>query len=68
MRTNSSMYPLQAEGPSSAGKTAPLEHLSVDESRDFFSEENQMLKVLHVFDIDRCRIAQFHAGMWWEEG
>jgi len=66
MRTNSSMCPSQTEGP--FGKTTPLEHLSVDESKDFFSEENQMLKVLHVFDIDRCRIAQFHAGMWWEEG
>jgi hypothetical protein len=68
MPTNSSTYPSRAEGRSSAGKTTPHEHPSAGESKDFSSEENQMLKVLRVFDIDRCRIAQFHAGMWWEEG
>ena len=68
MRRNSSMYPSQdAERPSSAGKT-PRQHVSLGESKDSYSEENQMLKVLHVVDSDRCRIAQFHAGMWWEEG
>jgi hypothetical protein len=63
MRMNSSMHPSQAEERSSAVKTTPL-----DESKDFYSTENQLLKVSHIFDIDRCRVAQFHAGMWWEEG
>ena len=68
MRTNSSTQESQAEGSTSAGKTTVLQPPSVGESKDLYSVENQMLKVLHLFDLDRCRVAQFRAGMWWEEG
>ena len=68
MHTNSSAQLSLAAGSSSAGKTTALPPPSVEESNDSRGVENQMLKVLHVFDVDRCRIAQFHAGVWWEEG
>ena len=68
MRADSSTQRSGAGGSRSAGKTTPLQPPFVEESKDLRSVENQILKVMHVFDIDRCRIAQFHTGIWWEEG
>jgi hypothetical protein len=67
MRMDSSAQLSQADGSSSGGKTAALQPFS-EETKDSCGLENQMLTVLHVFDIDRCRTARFYAGMWWEEG
>jgi len=68
MRMNSSAQLSPADGSSPAGTTAALQPPSAGETKDLCGFENQMLNVLHVFDIDRCRTARFYAGMWWEEG
>ena len=67
MGADSSTQPSEVGGSRYAGKTTPLWPPFVEESKDLSSVENQILKVLHLFDIDRCRIAQFHTGIWWEE-